>query len=87
MEKFEDGIRKYTFDELKREMEEEDLLLNTTLGLVIGGTMLDLMRLKKRIGMMPEFKLVYNTLSTVKLRIVKVEEWEKYLEWKKEKRS
>lgn len=87
MEKFEDGIRKYTFDELKREMEEEDFLLNTTLGLIIGGTMLDLMRLKKRIGTMPEFKLVYNTLSTVKLRIVKVEEWEKFLEWKKEKRK
>jgi len=60
--------------------------MNTTLGLIIGGTMLDLMRLKKRIGAMAEFKLVYNTLSTVKLRIVKVEEWEKFLEWKKEKK-
>jgi len=87
LEKFEDGIRKYTFDELKREMEEEDLLLNTTLGLVIGGTMLDLMRLKKRIAEMVEFKLVYNTLSTVKLRIVKVDEWEKFLEWKREKKK
>jgi len=85
LEKFEDGIRKYTFDELKREMAEEDLLLNTTLGLVIGGTMLDLMRLKKRIGEMAEFKLVYNTLSTTHLRIVKVDEYEKFLEWKKEK--
>ncbi len=86
MERFEGEIRKYTFEELKHEMEEEDLLLNTTLGLVIGGTMLDLMRLKKRISTMVEFKLVYNTLSTVKLRIVKVDEWEKFLEWKKEKK-
>ena len=86
MENLEGQIRKYTFEELKREMEEEDLLMNTTLGLIIGGTMLDLMRLKKRIGAMAEFKLVYNTLSTVKLRIVKVEEWEKFLEWKKEKK-
>ena len=86
MENFEGKIRKYTFEELKREMEEEDLLMNTTLGLVIGGAMLDLMRLKKRIAEMAEFKLVYNTLSTVKLRIVKVEEWEKFLEWKKEKK-
>jgi len=86
LENLEGKIRKYTFEELKREMEEEDLLMNTTLGLIIGGTMLDLMRLKKRIGAMAEFKLVYNTLSTVKLRIVKVEEWEKFLEWKKEKK-
>ncbi|GAG98891.1 unnamed protein product [marine sediment metagenome] len=85
MENFEGQIRKYTFDELKREMEEEDLLMNTTLGLVVGGTMLDLMRLKKRIGAMPEFKLVYHTLTTAHLRIVKVEEWDKFVEWKKEK--
>lgn len=87
LESFEDGIRKYTFEELKREMEEEDLLLNTTIGLVIGGTMLDLMRLKKRLGAMAEFKLVYHTLTTAHLRIVKVEEWDRFVEWKKEKQK
>ena len=86
MENLEGQIRKYTFEELKSEMEEEDLLMNTTLGLVIGGTMLDLMRLKKRIGAMEEFKLVYHTLTTAHLRIVKVEEWDRFLEWKKEKK-
>ena len=87
MENLEGQIRKYTFEELKSEMEEEDLLMNTTLGLVVGGTMLDLMRLKKRIGAMSEFKLVYHTLTTTHLRIVKVEEYEKFLEWKKERRE
>lgn len=86
MENFEGKIRKYTFEELKSEMEEEDLLMNTTLGLVLGGTMLDLMRLKKQISALPEIKLVYHTLTTAHLRIVKVEEWEKFLEWKKEKK-
>lgn len=87
MESLEGKVREYTFEELKSEMEEEDLLMNTTLGLVVGGTMLDLMRLKKRIGAMAEFKLVYHTLTTVHLRIVKVEEYEKFLEWKNERRE
>lgn len=86
MDSLEGKVRKYTFEELKSEMEEEDLLMNTTLGLVVGGTMLDLMRLKKRIGAMAEFKLVYHTLTTAHLRIVKVEEYEKFLEWKNEKK-
>jgi len=85
LENLEGKIRKYTFEELRQEMVEEDLLMNTTLGLVVGGTMLDLMRLKKRISEMPEFMLVYNTLTTARLRLVKEEEWKKYLEWKKEK--
>lgn len=76
------GVRNYTFDELKSEMAEEDLMMNLTLGLVISGTMLDLMRLKKQIVTMTEFKVVYNTLSTAYLAIVKKEEWHKYLEWK-----
>jgi len=77
-----EGLRRYTFEELKREMAEEDLLMNITLGLVIGGTMIDLMRLKKQIDTMGEFKVVYHTLSTAHLAIVKKEEWRKYLEWR-----
>jgi len=84
MEKFED-LRKYTFEELKEEMAEQDLLMNTTLGLVIGGTMIDLMRLKKRIDSMYEFKLVYDTLSTAHLAIVKKEAWRKFIEWREDK--
>ena len=82
-----EGLRKYTFEELKKEMEEEDLLMNTTLGLVIGGTMIDLMRLKKRIDSMFEFKLVYHTLSTAHLAIVKKDDWRKYLDWKEEEKN
>ncbi len=73
--------RRYTIDELK--LEDEDLKMMMTMGVVVSGTYLDLLSLKKNIRDNADFRLIYNTISSVHLRVVKVAEWEDYLEWKK----
>ena len=78
-------IRRYTFDELKEEMKQEDLMFRATAGITISGRWIDLLRLVKRIGGMEEFSIVYKTISTAHLRIVKLEEWEEYQKWRLEK--
>ncbi len=77
--------KKYTINELK--LADEDLQMNLTLGVVICGTYLDLLRLKKYLLELPDFRVNYNTISSTHLRIVKVEEWEDYICWKKEKNN
>jgi len=75
--------RRYTIDELK--LEDEDLQMLMTMGLTISGTYLDLLRLKNYLRDREEFEIIYNTISTAHLRVVKVNEWEEYLEWKAKK--
>lgn len=75
--------KKYSIDELK--LADEDLQMNLTMGVVICGTYLDLLSLKKYLGEIHGFKVIYNTISSTHLRVVKVDEWEEYLNWKKEK--
>lgn len=83
MEKKE--YKKYSIDELK--LADEDLQMNMTMGVVVCGTYLDLLRLKKYLAEIPGFRVIYNTISSTHLRIVKIDEWELYLEWKKQKNS
>jgi len=75
--------RRYTINELK--LEDADLQMLMTMGVVVSGTYLDLLSLKKNIRDNTEFHLIYNTISSVHLRVVKVEEWEEYIEWKERK--
>jgi len=72
--------RRYTISELK--LEDEDLQMLMTMGLTISGTYLDLLSLKNYLRDREEFEIIYNTISTAHLRVVKVKEWEEYLEWK-----
>lgn len=76
-------IRRYSFDEMKTEMAEEDALFSGTAAFVIGTTWIDYLRLKKRLEAMPEFRLIYKTFATTHLRIVKVEAYNAFLEWRK----
>ena len=76
-------IRRFTIDELK--LEDEDLQMMMTMGLVLSGTYLDLLSLKNQLRDNKMFRLIYNTISASHLRIVKIDEWEEYLEWKKRK--
>ena len=80
-----DQIRKYTFDELKAEMAEEDALFNGTAAFVIATTWLDYQRLKKHLEVMPEFRLIYQTFATSKLRIVKLDQWDEFVRWRTER--
>ena len=75
-------IYQYTFSELKEEMSEEDTLFKGTGAFVIGTTWLDYQRLKKQLEEMPEFHVIYKTFSTKHLRIVKVEQYEEFQEWR-----
>jgi len=76
-------IHRYTFDELKAEMSEEDALFKGTAAFVLGTTWIDYQRLKKLIKGMPEFHAIYTTFSTQHLRIVKIEQYEEFLTWRK----
>ena len=80
MEKY----KKFTVKELQ--LEDADLMMNVTIGLVVSGTYLDVLRLKKQITEHPDFRVVYNTVSTSHLRVVKYDEYEDYLEWRKQQR-
>jgi hypothetical protein len=77
--------RKYSVDELK--LADEDLQMNLTMGMVICGTWIDLLRLKKYILELPDFRVNYNTISSTHLRIVKINEWDEYVEWKKQRNN
>ena len=77
--------KRYSIEELK--LADEDLQMNLTMGLIVGGTYLDLLSLKKSLVENPSFKVVYNTISSAHLRVVKVDEWEEYIEWKEKKTS
>ena len=83
MEAIPEGIRRYKFDEIKAEMAEEDALFMGTAAFVIGTTWIDYLRLKKYLEVMPEFRVIYKTFATTKLRIVKIELYEEFLEWRK----
>lgn len=85
METLPEGVRKYTFDELKAEMSREDVLFNGTAAFVIGTTWIDYQRLKKQLEVMPEFRLIYKTFATSKLRIVKLDQWDEFLEWRRKR--
>ena len=78
-----ENIRRYTFDELKAEMSEEDTLFSGTGAFVIGMTWIDYQRLKKQLEDMPEFRVIYKTFSTAHLRIVKKEQFEEFQRWRR----
>lgn len=79
-----ENYRKYTIQELK--LEDEDLMMNVTMGIILSGTYLDLLRLKKQIGELTDFRVIYNTLSTSHLRVVKADNYERYLKWRREQK-
>ena len=82
-----EGIRRYTFDELKAEMAEEDALFSGTAAFVIGTTWIDYQGLKKHLEDGPEFRVIYKTFATTKLRIVKIDQWEEFVNWRKNRRE
>ena len=77
------GIHRYTFDEMKGEMAEEDALFNGTAAFVIATTWIDYLRLKKHLEENPEFNVIYKTFATGKLRIVKLDQYDAFLDWRR----
>lgn len=83
MEARTEEIRRYKFDELKAEMSAEDALFTGTAAFVLGLTWIDYLRLKKHLELLPEFRVIYKTFATTHLRIVKVEQYKEFLEWRR----
>ena len=78
-------MKTYSIYELK--LEDEDLEMLMTMGVVVSGTFLDLLALKKSLEEHPKIRVVYRTISTAHLRIVKRDDWEAFEAWKREKQK
>lgn len=65
------------------ELQDEDLRVPMTMALIISGTWLDLMSLKNYFNKLQSFRIIYNTISTAHLRVVNVEDFERFQEWKR----
>jgi hypothetical protein len=70
----------YTIDELK--LEDKDLQMNMTLGVVVSGSFLDLLRLMKNIKNVGGVRVIFQTISNEHLRVVKINQFEEFEEWK-----
>ena len=74
------NLKRYTIKDL--EMSDSDLQAHMTLGLTVSGTFLNLLKLKKELDKVPEIRVIFNTISPVKLRVVKHEQYEEFLRWR-----
>lgn len=78
------NLKRYTIKDL--ELADEDLQAIMTMGVTASGTFLNLLRLKKEIGRLePDIRVIYSTISSEHLRVVKKEDWEEYNVWRKQK--
>jgi len=81
------NVRKYSFEELKAEMSEEDALFMGTAAFVIATTWIDYLRLQKCLEAIPEYYVPYHTFATGKLRVVKEDQYLEFIEWREARRA
>ena len=77
------NLKRWTIKDL--EMSDSDLQAIMTLGLTVSGTFLNLLKLKKELDNIPEIRVIFNTISPVKLRVVKHDQYEEFLAWRERK--
>ena len=77
------NLKRYSIKDL--EMSDSDLQAIMTLGLTVSGTFLNLLKLKKELDNIPEIRVIFNTISPVKLRVVKHDQYEEFLAWRERK--
>ena len=78
------NLKRYSIKDL--ELEDKDLQANMTIGITASGTFLNLLKLKKVLeGLEPEIRVIYPTISSSHLRIVKVEQYEEYIAWRRQR--
>lgn len=83
LEQFGANLKRWTIKDL--ELEDADLQAIMTIGITASGTFLNLLKLKKVLeGLEPEVKVIYPTISSSHLRIVKSDHWEEYLRWRRQ---
>lgn len=66
-------------------VDERDLYSAMTMGIIVAGRQIDLLRLKTLIDEAEEFNKVHHNLSFEHLAIVKKKEWEEFKRWKKDR--
>ena len=78
------NLKRYSIKDL--ELADEDLQAIMTVGFTASGTFLNLLKLRKQIECLePDIRVIYSTISSTNLRVVKKEDWEEYNNWRKKK--
>ena len=79
------NIKNLSLEEIKEKIEPEDLQMMVTLGITISGRYDELFSLKEFLIKDPRFKVIYKSLSSTHLRVVKINEFEEFEKWKESK--
>jgi len=75
------NLKRYSIEDL--ELRDADLQAIMTIGVTVSGTFLNLLKLKKILDGVPEIRVIYPTISSTHLRIVKKEYWEEFNKWRR----
>jgi len=78
-------VKNLPIEEVREKIEAEDLQMIMTFGVTMSGRLDDLISLKEFLDKDPRFKLIWKSISTSHLRVVKIEQWDEFQKWKKEK--
>ena len=73
-------IRQLSTEEIV--LEPEDLQMIMTLGVTLSGTYHNLLSLKEFLMNDPRYRVIYKSISSTHLRVVKITEYDEFLEWK-----
>ena len=63
-------------------LEAEDLQMIMTFGVTMSGSYHDLLTLKEYLINDPRYKVIWKSISTVHLRVVKRDQWDEFQRWK-----
>ena len=74
-----------SLEEIKEKIEPEDLQMMVTLGITISGRYDELFSLKEFLIKDSRYKVIYKSISSTHLRVVKINEFEEFEKWKKSK--
>jgi hypothetical protein len=75
-------IRNLSIEEVRKKIEAEDLQMMMTFGVTMSGRMDDLIGLKEFLISDPRFNVIWKSISTSHLRVVKLEQWNEFQKWK-----
>lgn len=79
-----ESLRKRPVSDL---VDEKDLHSNMSMGIVITGRQIDLLRLKTLIDEAKDLRRVHHQITFEHLAIVKKDEWEEFKKWREVERS
>jgi len=82
MESMSDKIRVDQIPVREIVLEVEDLQMIMTFGVTMSGSYHDLLSLKEYLINDPRFRVIWKSISTVHLRVVKRDQWDEFQRWK-----